>query len=107
MEEKGLTPADEADIFIDHDSLEITLTLKQVENRTYRIRKQLIGPSHGSVLDEWLHLGSEPHLPYEDLQYLRNRCIPLRMNDTTLAADHTLTIYETLAEHEVMLLTLV
>lgn len=107
MEENRITPDDESSIFIEHDALEITLTLKQVENRTYRIRKQLIGPSHGSVLDEWLHLGSEAHPPYEDLQYLRNRCIPLRMNDSTRAENHTLTLYETLAEHEVMLLTLV
>ncbi|MBQ9306522.1 MAG: helix-turn-helix domain-containing protein [Clostridia bacterium] len=107
MEEEKITPADEGDIFIDHDALEITLTLRQMENRTYRIRRQLIGPSHGSVLDEWLHLGSETHPPYEDLQYLRHRCIPLRTNDTTHVEDNTLTIYETLAEHEVMLLKLV
>lgn len=95
---------DEQKIFSNHDALEITLTLHGVANRTYQVRKQLFGPNHGSILDEWKRLGTELELTLDEISYLKRKSIPYRKNETILVEDNTLLLQEVLQEHEIMLL---
>lgn len=96
--------ADEQKIFNNHDALEITLSLHDVANRNYQIRKQLFGPDHGSILDEWKLLGTELELTLDEISYLKRKSIPYRKNETILVEDNTLLLQEVLQEHEIMLL---
>lgn len=91
-------------IYIDEDVLEITLTLEEVANGKYYIHKQLMGPEHGDVLNEWKNLGI--HLPttMKDLVYLDHRSIPHRENNTITVDRKKLVLLERLAAHEIMLL---
>lgn len=104
MSESLVGPQDSREIFADEDSLEIKLTLKGIPNKKYLLRKQIIGPDHGSVLDEWMKLGIDLPLSISDMVYLKNRCTPFRKNQEITAQQHQLTIMETLGPHEIMLL---
>lgn len=95
---------DEQKIFNNHDALEITLALHGVANRTYQIRKQLFGPNHGSILDEWKRLGTELELTLDEISYLKRKSIPYRKNETILVENNILLLQEVLLEHEIMLL---
>lgn len=95
---------DEQKIFNNHDALEITLSLHGVTNRNYQIRKQLFGPDHGSILDEWKRLGTELELTLDEISYLKRKSIPYRKNETILVENNTLFLQEILQEHEIMLL---
>lgn len=95
---------DSAVIFTDEDFLEIRLTLHGVQDRKYLVRKQIIGPDQGSVLDEWMKLGTEIPSSVNDMVYLKMRSVPLRKNEEMTAEEGKLTVLETLKAHEVMLL---
>ena len=86
--------------------LEISLTIENVKNGKYYIHKQLIGPEHGDVLNEWRQLGVETPLRMNDIEYLRSRCVPFRKNDCVSVDDHQLKLWERLKEHEIMLLNI-
>lgn len=95
---------DDQKIFSNHDALEITLQLKNVENRIYSIRKQVLGPEFGSILDEWRRLGMELELTLNEISYLKRKSIPHRKNETIQSKKNVLVLQETLKEHEVMLI---
>ena len=104
--EESICINDEINIFTEHDSLEITLTLTNIPDKSYMLRRQIIGPQRGSVLDEWLRFGSGTDLSLSDLDYLKRRCVPYRSTDVVRPTDNSLTLKEVLDEHELMLLTL-
>lgn len=95
---------DAPEIFTDNDSLEMRLVLTGIPDKKYLIRKQVIGPEQGSVLDEWRKLGNEIPSSVSDVEYLKSRSVPFRKNEVVSAEDGTLTIMETLKAHEIMLL---
>ena len=103
LPESSIGPQDSKVIFAEEDSLEIKLTLKGIPNKKYLLRKQIIGPEHGSVLDEWMKLGIDLPMSISDMVYLKNRCTPFRKNEEITAENHQLTIMETLESHEIML----
>lgn len=102
--ESAIKPDDENQIFENLDSLEIKLTLQNMPNKKYMVRKQIIGPGHGSVLDEWRELGTDTILAVSDLEYLRSRCVPFRKNEELVVENHEMVLMESLQAHEIMLL---
>lgn len=98
---------DSVSIFSDEDALEFRLTLRGVPEKTYFVRKRIIGPEHGSVLDEWMELGTEVPSSVTDMDYLKTRSVPLRKNNAVTAAGGILTVMENLKAHEIMLLQFV
>lgn len=95
---------DSALIFTDNDSLEVRLTMRGVPDKKYLVRKQVIGPEQGSVLDEWMKLGTEIPSSVSDVAYLKTRSVPLRKNEEMTVENGRLVIMETLKAHEIMLL---
>lgn len=106
MNEESVGSDDEETIFSERNSLEITLTLQNIPDKTYRLRRQTIGPSKGSVLDEWRRFGTDTELSLSDLDYLKRRCVPYRSNDVVTPENGNLTLIEILDTHEVTLITL-
>lgn len=102
--EAAIQPSDEKQIFENLDSLEIKITLQNMPNKKYMVRKRIIGPMHGSVLDEWRELGNDTILAVSDLEYLRSRCVPYRKNEELLVENHEIVLMESLQAHEIMLL---
>lgn len=91
-------------IFTDEDALEIRLSLSGVQNRSYLVRKQVIGPEEGSILDEWMKLGTDIPSSVSDVEYLKTQSVPLRKNEIITAENDKLIIMETLQAHEIVLL---
>lgn len=102
--EAAVRPEDESQIFENMDFLEIKITLQNMPDKKYTIHKQIIGPMHGSVLDEWREFGTDTILTVSDLEYLRNRCVPYRKNEEVLVEKNEMVLMESLQAHEVMLL---
>lgn len=102
--EAAVKPEDENQIFENQDSLEIKITLENMPDKKYIIHKRIIGPSCGSVLDEWRELGADTTLTISDLEYLRNRCVPYRKNEEIFVENHEMVLMESLRAHEIMLL---
>ena len=78
--------------------------MQNMPNKKYMIRKQMIDPGHGSVLDEWRELGTDTILAVSDLEYLRSRCVPFRKNEELVVENHEMVLMESLQAHEIMLL---
>lgn len=95
---------DTRDIFTDDDALEVRLTLRGIPDRKYLVRRQVIGPEQGSVLDEWIKLGTEIPSSVSDMAYLKARSVPFRKNEEITAEGGTLMVMETLKAHEIMFL---
>lgn len=93
-------------LYLESDALEISLTIGNIDNGQYYIHKQLIGPEHGDVLNEWRQLGVISPIRMKDINYLRFKSIPFRKNDCISICDHKLKLWERLQEHEIMLLNI-
>lgn len=90
--------------FENTDDLEIALSISNVENGFYYIRKQSVSPKHGNVLREWLNLSVNGMISSDDLRYLQHQGVPYRRNNGVEVADHTLTIVQRLICHEIVML---
>lgn len=91
-------------IFTDNDSLEVRLALRGLPDKKYLVRKQVIGPEQGSVLDEWMKLGTEIPSSVSDVVYLKTKSVPLRKNEEMTSKNGRLVLMETLKAHEIMFL---
>ncbi len=89
-------------VFENTDDLELTLSINNVENGFYCIRKQSVSPDHGNILSEWLKLSVNDQISADDLRYLQHQGVPYRMNDGTEVTDNTLTIIQRLICHEIV-----
>lgn len=103
QDESAVDFTDDEKIFSDLNSLEIQLELSALEDREYHIRKQTFGPTCGSILDEWKILGTDSQLSFSDLNYLKQKCLPLRQNQHLQARNGLLVINERLQANEIML----
>jgi len=104
--ESSIDMLDDNLIFENQDTLEISLTLKEVPDKKYLVRKQVIGAEKGSVLDEWMRLGTETQLNVSDLSYLKSKSVPDRKNEEISSQNHQIVLKESLNAHEILLLQL-
>ncbi len=63
-------------IFEDHGTLKLRLTLQDVEPGKYYIRQSSVNKDHGSVLDESTRWSQAVELKYDDFDYLQRICTP-------------------------------
>ena len=50
--------------------------MDNVKNGTYFQKTYTFNREHGSILDEWMKMGCIQHLRKDDIDYLRNICLP-------------------------------
>lgn len=93
-------------LYLESDSLEISLTIDNIDNGKYYIHKQLIGPEHGDILNEWRQLGVAAPIRMKDIVYLGFKSIPFRKNDCVSVCNHTIKLWERLQEHDIMLMNI-
>lgn len=89
------------------DSLEMTLhfTLENMDNGPWRLHRYRISPQYGSILRIWEQLGQDTSVR-EDVEYLRQMCIPRIEGEKAVCQNGTLTLEENLAAHELRLIVL-
>ncbi len=105
--ESEIVFSDAERIFENSDSLELSITLKNLPEREYSMRIQKISPSSGSALDEWFRLGRDVPLTAGDISYLKRKSIPDRKSEHLNVINHSLTIQERLEVHEMVLIQLI
>lgn len=57
-------------------TIRLKITIKNVQNGIYNVRRQYVNRASGSALDEWYRLGGFDILAREDLEYISNRATP-------------------------------
>ena len=105
-DEDNIRPDGVEDIFEDTDSLELTFTLKNMEDGIWHMKEYRISPDHGSVLEEWLRLGSNEDLDAEDARYLKEICVPNQKNGSLRAVNGNLVFLQTLKACEIKMIKL-
>ncbi|WP_175639628.1 GH39 family glycosyl hydrolase [Metabacillus schmidteae] len=90
-------------IFENTDSLDISFKIQGISNGRYRIKEQRINREHGSVLDEWLNFGSVYDMKPDEVEYLKQKCVPYMKVDHTFVDENKIIIEGKLQPHEVRL----
>ncbi|WP_226793502.1 GH39 family glycosyl hydrolase [Bacillus sp. B1-b2] len=91
------------DIFEDNDSLPFTLEIKGIPNGRYRIKEHKQNRKHGSILDEWLKFGAVTDMKQDEVDFLKQICIPDMKVQHIIIEENTIVIERELEPHEVRL----
>lgn len=105
-EEGSTIPEKLYDIFEDSMTKNLKIYIKNVTNGKYRLKKYNINSQNGSVFDEWLKLGAIKDVKSDEIEYLKQICIPHISVDYINVNKEVLDIKETLEPHEVCLIEL-
>lgn len=62
--------------FEDLDSLSLSVSLKDVEGGTYKVKAYRVNSRYGNVLECWRDLDYDMHLSKNDIQYISRECQP-------------------------------
>lgn len=95
---------------LDHlyeNQLELTIhmTMVNMENGVWELRRYRISPQYGNVLGMWYQLGQEISSRSE-AEYLRRMCTPRIEGEKIQCHEGTLNLTETLQAHEIRLIVL-
>lgn len=101
--EGSIEISEQYDIFENNNPLTLSLKLKGIKNGRYRIKEQRINREYGSVLDEWLNFGSIYDMKPDEVDYLKQKCVPYMKVDHTIVEENNILILGELQPHEVRL----
>ncbi|MGL5435661.1 MAG: GH39 family glycosyl hydrolase [Lachnospiraceae bacterium] len=87
-------------MFENHDSLVIKVTLQSVANGVYMIKNSLVNQEFGSVLDEWVRLNMETQLTMQEQDYLKRISTPRLSAQEICVENHVLEFELTLKPNE-------
>ena len=62
--------------FEEEEKTVLHILLDGVDNGNYKIKARRLNTSFGSVLDEWKHIDMDENLDADDIQYLKQICVP-------------------------------
>lgn len=92
-------------MFEDNDSRDIRFMVYGLEpGQEYVIKRHTVNRDHGSVMDEWKHLGYEPEMRGNDIEYLKNVCIPNIRMERRVAEEGQIYLEDRMQAHEMLLL---
>ncbi|MBU7591268.1 GH39 family glycosyl hydrolase [Metabacillus halosaccharovorans] len=91
------------EIFENYDVLNLSLELQGISNGKYRVKELRLNRSHGSVLDEWLKFGAVNDMKQDEVDYLKQICIPYMKVEHTEVANHSIQLKGNLEPQEVRL----
>ncbi|MFD2215655.1 GH39 family glycosyl hydrolase [Metabacillus endolithicus] len=95
--------SEQYDIFENNDPLNLSLEIQGITNGRYRIKEHRINRDQGSVLDEWLKFGSVYDIKPDEVEYLKQKCVPYMKVDHTLVEENSIVLEGKLQPHEVRL----
>ncbi len=103
-EEDEITPENVDEMFDDNDSIELTFSFDHVEDGTYRYKEYRLLPDNGSVLGVWLGMGCKDGMDREDIEYLKQVCVPEIKNGNINAVKGNLVFIQRLKACEIKLI---
>lgn len=92
------------EIFSDTRPLEAELTLTDLPDGEYVVKRRVVNENEGSLLGEWRKLQYDEELSAADLKYLRESCIPQLSMEHVRATDRKLWLKTVLLPHEIALI---
>ena len=98
----GLTATNRDGVFPNSRPVDMTLTLQNLPEGSYRIRDTILNQQHGSCFDAWVEMGGEA-LSAADTAWLQQHCVPALHLSTMETQQGQLYYTATLAPHEVRL----
>ncbi|ORX23784.1 beta-xylosidase XynB [Thermoanaerobacterium sp. PSU-2] len=90
------------DIFENYKELVLNINMKGVKDGRYRVKKYILNRKHGSILDEWIKMNAIYNLKNDEINYLKQICIP-RLTIFYLDCKDELRINSILEPHEINL----
>jgi len=94
------------DIFENNEYLNLTLKIQGISNGNYRIKELKLNRNYGSVLDKWLEFGVADDMKQDEVNYLKQICVPHIKVEQSLVKDHSIVLKGELQPHEVRLFEL-
>lgn len=91
------------EIFENNDALVISIKMQGIRNGRYRVKKLKLNREHGSVLDEWFNIGQASDLKQDEIEYLKQICIPELKIEKIMVNDESIVLREELQPHEISL----
>lgn len=96
----GLTATSRDGVFPNSRPVDMTLTLQNLPEGSYRVRETILNQQHGSCFDAWVEMGGEA-LSANDTAWLQQHCVPALHLSTMETQQGQLYYTATLAPHEV------
>ncbi|MEH7418311.1 helix-turn-helix domain-containing protein [Neobacillus drentensis] len=94
------------DIFENNEPLNLSLELQGIANGKYRIKEHKLNRDHGSILDEWMKFGAVHDLKADEVEYLRQICVPYMKVENEIVENNSIILNARLNPHEVKLFEL-
>ena len=94
------------DIFENNESLNFSLELQGISNGKYRVKEYKLNRKYGSVLDKWLEFGATDDMKQDEVNYLKQICVPYMKVENSHVTDHSIVLKGELQPHEVRLFEL-
>ncbi len=102
--EGSIDISEQYDIFENQDIADFSLEIQGIKNGRYRVKEIILNRNHGSVLDEWFKFGAVYDLKIDEMEYLKQICIPsLKVTHRTVE-NNLFNINGSLEPHEVRLI---
>lgn len=93
------------DIYEDEKNLNISFSIKNINKGRYRVKSFILNEKHGSILNEWIELGSDNHLRADEIDYLKSITKPKLEIEHIDIGEEKLNYSLELLPHEVRLIT--
>ena len=105
MPEDSFAPEEVPNIFIHNENTALEIGIAFIRpSETYTVRQRIVNSSSGSILDKWLDFGCSEDLMREDIEYLRQTCVPEIISEKRKTKDGILTLKLELQPHEFRLI---
>ena len=87
--------------------LEVSFTLKNMDEGVYQLYEYGVSPEQGSVFEACRRMGDANRLGLDNMEYLEKTCIPYQRNSQQKVMDGCLEIKTVLKAQEIHLITII
>lgn len=94
------------DIFENNKPVNLSLDIQGIANGKYRIKELKLNRDHGSILDEWLKFGAVDEMKPDEVEYLKQICVPYMKVEYENVESNSIVLNGRLQPHEVRLFEL-
>lgn len=92
-------------VFLSEEKEFVEFSIGGLRDQTdYMIKEEVVNANNGSIQDEWKLLGNQEELGKEDIQYLKNICIPKMYIRHTESGEQRINFQVELEPHEIRII---
>ncbi|WP_342041832.1 GH39 family glycosyl hydrolase [Bacillus sp. OTU2372] len=91
------------EIFENNETISLSLEIQGLANGKYRLKELKLNRDYGSVLDEWLKFGAVDDMKPDEVDYLKQICVPDMKVEHHVVENESIVLKGELQPHEVRL----